>query len=265
MVIIFQEIGSLGGHRELTMRHDEDQGPWAFQQTQWSLVGLAAQPTSAQQREALGVLLMRYVPALRAHLRLDKRLPADRADDLVQGFISHKILEQRILRRTERSRGKFRRFLLRTLDNFVIDELRAGQVVGREAGLGGTDDGAVRRDAIDDAPDAAKAFEVAWGRAVLSEAATRMKQECEQSNRADIWSIFTGRVLGPILDNTEAVPYDELARQFGLASTEQASNVLMTAKRTFARKVREVVGEYAPADEVDGEVEELRAALASGK
>ena len=55
--------------------------PERFPMTQWSLVAQAGQE---DRREALGRLLEQYLPALRAHLVYGKRLPPDRADDLLQ-------------------------------------------------------------------------------------------------------------------------------------------------------------------------------------
>src|SRR6476469_6253609 len=95
-----------------------------FPQTQWTLLGRAGEATSDGQREALAALLLRYLPALRTHLLLERRLAPERADDLLQTFVSRKVLEQRLIRRVDRGRGTFRTFLLRSLNNFVNDELR---------------------------------------------------------------------------------------------------------------------------------------------
>src|SRR5882762_2956273 len=68
-----------------------------FPSTQWSLVGRAGHITGTRRREALGTLLRRYMPALRAHLVLAKRISPDHADDLVQGFVTDKMIEQNLL------------------------------------------------------------------------------------------------------------------------------------------------------------------------
>src|SRR3954471_12003993 len=88
-----------------------------FPQTQWTLLGRAGEVTSDGQRTALGDLLQRYMPALRTHLLLERRLPPQRADDLLQAFVSRKVLEQRLIRKADRGRGTFRSFLLRSLNN----------------------------------------------------------------------------------------------------------------------------------------------------
>src|SRR5687768_2580796 len=90
-----------------------------FPSTHWSLVGSAAQINREKRREALGTLLHRYMPALRAHLVLARRLPADYADDLLQGFVADKVIEQNLLGNADRTKGRFRSFLLAAVKHYV--------------------------------------------------------------------------------------------------------------------------------------------------
>ena len=73
----------------------ESLGP--FPVTQWSLVDRARRKDGSGFHEALTVLLRRYLPALRAHLVIEKRMPLQRAEDLLQGFVTDKIIEQKQL------------------------------------------------------------------------------------------------------------------------------------------------------------------------
>ena len=59
---------------------------------------MVGQTSSDGQREALGVLLRRYLPALRTFLILDRRLTPERAEDLLQGFVTSKVLESLLKR-----------------------------------------------------------------------------------------------------------------------------------------------------------------------
>ncbi|HEV2687165.1 MAG TPA: hypothetical protein VGV35_01385, partial [Bryobacteraceae bacterium] len=68
-----------------------------FPTTQWSGVERAGHPNTLG-RLALGELLARYLAPLRAHLVLHKRLPPEVADDLLQSFISDRVLEQELVR-----------------------------------------------------------------------------------------------------------------------------------------------------------------------
>ena len=93
-----------------------------------------------------------------------------------------------------------------------------------------------------------------------------MRDECEKSGRADVWGVFQSRLLAPILEGVEPIPYEDLVRQWGLQSPSHASNLLITAKRMFARAIRVVVGEYvAGGDDSESEIRELMEILARGR
>jgi RNA polymerase sigma-70 factor (ECF subfamily) len=240
-----------------------------FPVTPWTLVARAGEDSSAAARDALTQLLKRYVPALRAHLVLHRRIARDRADDLLQGFVSQKVLEQRLLSRSDPARGRFRSFILKAMDHYVIDELRKQRV--REAMLaptGAADDEPTIDDladpgSVDEEPS--QAFDVAWAREVIAAGVRQMREQCEQSGRDDLWGVFEARVLRPALEGTEPMPYERLIARFGFRSPAQASNALMTAKRMFARVLRGVIAEYADEpDEIEQEMNDIRAILAGG-
>jgi hypothetical protein len=73
-----------------------------------------------------------------------------------------------------------------------------------------------------------------------------------------VWAVFEGRVLEPTLLGMAQRSYAELVSRWGFASPAQASNVLMTATRMFARIIRFVIGRYAKTqDEIEAEVRDL--------
>lgn len=137
-----------------------------------------------------------YFPALRAHLVRGKRVPADRADDLLQGFVCDKVLERDLLSHVQEGRGKFRTFLLCALDRYLVDQFRSDQALRRAPHRAGS--GQRENDAGMVASDLAgpsSAFDAAWARAVVAEAVFRMKGECDRSGRSDVWGLFDCRLL----------------------------------------------------------------------
>ena len=240
-------------------------GGGRFPTTHWSLVARAGQDAAETKRQALGELLARYLLALRAHLVYGKRLSPEDADDLLQEFVAAKILEKELIGRADAELGKFRTFLLTALDRFLIDcfrEENARKRSPREGRLRGLGDGAEQLQA-DQTSDA---FDLAWARNVIDQTVRVMRAECESSGRADVWGVFECRLLGPMLHGAEPIAYEDLVRRFGLQSPSQASNLLMTAKRTFARVLRAVVGEYARgSEEIEAEIRELMEVLARAR
>jgi DNA-directed RNA polymerase specialized sigma24 family protein len=242
-------------------------GAWrgsSFPSTHWSSVSDAAGEASDGERQALNRLLVRYLPALKSHLVSCMKIAPDAAEDILQGFMSDKVLEQNLLAKADRERGKFRTFLLHALRNYAISAIRRGRAQKR------TPDRAFSLDA-DEAwepasaeRDASAAFDAAWAREVLVDAMAKMKSECTEAGREDIWRVFEARVLAPALGDTPPMPYEELVTRFQFQSPVQASNVLVTAKRTFLRALRSVVKEYIQdAGLVDAEIGELKEILSS--
>jgi DNA-directed RNA polymerase specialized sigma24 family protein len=243
------------------MSSGDPAGLGPFPTTHWSLVARAGHDGGDARREALEQLLRRYLPALRAHLVYGRHLPWDEADDLLQEFVARRILARDLLDRADQQLGKFRTYLLTAVDRFFIDQLRRQGARKRSLGREPPRELGDEAESLA-APPSADVFDVAWARGVLSQVIERMRAECQSSGRAEAWGVFEGRVLDPLLHGTEPADYEQLVAQFGLASADQAANVLVTAKRIFARLLREVVGEYALGDEaIAAEIRDLHEVL----
>ncbi len=236
----------------------------AFPTTHWSLVGQAGREDPLARQAALAALLTRYTPALRAYLVRKKGLTHDRAEDLVQSFLADKVLEKDLIASADRSRGKFRTFLLTALERYIISVHRYETAKKRSGGELADLAACAEPAGGEQGPD--DVFDIAWARQVLSQALDRMRIECEERKRPDIWGVFEGRVLSQTLGQGSPLDYDTMVEQFGLASPAQASNVLITAKRMYARHLREVVGEYAAGEQaIEEEIQDLHKILARSR
>jgi len=236
--------------------------PERFPSTAWSLVARAGAEGECQ-REALGQLLARYLPALSAHLVYRRGLRPEEADDMVQEFITGKIVERDLIARADQELGKFRTFLLTALDRFVSNQVRNQRAKKRSPGEGMLVSMGDRDDAVSAEAGPSDVFDVAWARGVITQALDEVRRECGASDRSDIWGVFECRVVGPTLEGAAPPSYRELVKRFGFRSPTQASNALTTAKRMYARALRNVVAEYAgEGHEIESELEELRKVLA---
>lgn len=228
----------------------------SFPPTRWSLVERAAQSDPDARRAALDALLRLYLPALRAHLRIAKRFSAPDADDLLQGFMADKVVEKGILGGADVARGRFRSYLLVALDRYVLSQARRDRAAKRGLGLAdGERAGAGERVAA--AGEPSDAFEAAWARELVAEAKRRMKMNCQNAGRRDVWEVFA-RHIGPPVGDANG---DEPAGR--PVDRKQQANLLVTAKRAFRRAVRSVIADYVDSDEqVDEEIRDLKRALA---
>lgn len=91
-----------------------------FATTQWSLVLAAGRPGSEGAEEALARLCALYWYPVFAFVRRQGR-SADEAQDLTQGFFT-RIIEKGDLGDADRSRGRFRSFLLTACQHFLLNE-----------------------------------------------------------------------------------------------------------------------------------------------
>jgi RNA polymerase sigma-70 factor (ECF subfamily) len=212
------------------------------------------------RRDALSRLLTRYLAPLRLHLTRARRLPPDRADDLLQSFIADKLLESQLLTHAQQSRGRFRTFLLTSLNNFLVSQHRRDTTQKRGSGAVTSFDASPDTPSTTPAPDAA--FDAAWARELLHTVLGRMETSC--ADRPDLWLVFQSRVLPEMLDEP-LIPYEQLIATLNLPTPAHAANLLTTAKRLYARLLRETVGEYEPSlTSVEEELADLRAALSKG-
>ena len=91
-----------------------------FPPTLWSVVLLAGQGSSPQSQEALATLCHAYWFPLYAYLRRQGQSPPD-AQDLTQGFFA-RVLARDDLAQVHPQKGKFRSFLLASLQHYLADE-----------------------------------------------------------------------------------------------------------------------------------------------
>jgi len=109
--------------------------PRSIPNTDWTLVAQAgAAPASAPQKQALQSLLLQYLPALSAHVISKWRVPAERAEELLQAFLAAKVLKGNLIGQARREKGRFRGFIRKTLDDFVISQIRHAAAKKRSPG-----------------------------------------------------------------------------------------------------------------------------------
>src|SRR5262249_21054544 len=159
--------------------------------------------------EALTVLLQRYRPALYFYLRI-KHVDVDARHELLQGFITEKLLDPGFLQRANPDRGRFRTFILTSLDNYVTDLYRKA-AVRRTVPLNEAD--VHQRRGVPEGR-----VETAWARELVRNVLQQMKTYCDEHDRADLWLVFEGRVLRQAFGTDEPLSYEVLATEIGVDS-----------------------------------------------
>ena len=181
-----------------------------FPTTRWTLVVAAGGPCRKEAQSALVSLCENYWYPLYAYLRR-RGYPADQAQDLTQEFFT-RVLEGRYLDRADPEKGRFRSFLLTSLNFFVADEedrQRArkrggGQVVSFEFSSG--EDRYQREPAHDETPE--RILERRWALSVLDRVVEKLRLEFVQHGRPAHFERLKVFLLG-----RSDAPYAALARE----------------------------------------------------
>jgi RNA polymerase sigma-70 factor (ECF subfamily) len=215
-------------------------------------------------REALDAIIRRYLGPMRAYLVLSQRIEPGLAEELLQEFLASRVVEQSLVARADRERGRFRSLLLTSLNRFLIDSARRRQAMKRGGGQVQSLDTLVDAGLIGRTDDPARRFETELARQIIRDTLTRVESWCVSSGQTTAWELFRLQVIEPTLEGSERISYSELVVRLGIESPVQAASLLQTAKRIFKRHLRTVLGEYGFTAEDDADLGELVMMLRPG-
>jgi RNA polymerase sigma-70 factor (ECF subfamily) len=183
------------------------------------------------------------------------------AEDYTQSFFTQ-LLEKESLKHADRARGKFRTFLLASLQNFLSDEwdrVRALKRGGNKRPLSFEITDAETRYASETSADlsAEKQFEKSWVLTVLDTAFGQLQTEYRDSGRPQLFDYLKEHLTG----DDGCVPYRKVAAKLGMteAGVKAAAYRLRQRYRNLVR--REIAKTVCLPDQVDEEIGELFAAL----
>lgn len=230
-----------------------------FLATQWRLVAAASAEDTAEARTALEGLYRVYCYPVYAFIRRHGYGRQD-AQDLTQEFFVH-LLEKGTLGRADPQRGRFRTFLLGTLDHFLAHATERARAQKRGGGCRFVyldDDAAETRYqlAAPEGMTAEKLFEARWAAALIEVTSQRLRGELESEGKGQLFKVLQGFLLG-----AEDASYQQMADTLGLSlgALKTAIHRLRGRYRTLLRE--EVARTVATPGEVDEELRCLREAL----
>jgi len=231
-----------------------------FATTHWSVVVAAGDPRSPRATEALETLCRTYWYPLYAYVRRRGYRPQD-AEDLTQEFFA-RLLRANYPGQADPVRGKFRSFLLLTLNHFLSDA--RARAAARKRGGGWTsvplDDPALeeryRLELADDlSPD--KLFERRWARTILDQARFRLRAEFVAAGKANQYEALKAFEPG----EPKPGSYADAAVRLGL-SESAVKSMIHRLRQRHRELVREVVAQTVPtAAEVEEELHYLIAVI----
>lgn len=231
-----------------------------FVTTHWSVV-LAAAGDSARAEGALASLCQTYWYPLYVYVRRRGYSPHD-AQDLTQEFFA-RLLERQSLGRADPSRGRFRSFMLSSLNHFLSKEWEKAQTQKRGGGrqVVSLDFAAGERrydlELADHAtPD--KAFDKQWALALLDQVLERLDHEYQEDGKGDLFAALKRSLAG----TRESQPYAELATQLGVNESTVKVAVHRLRKRYRELLNLEIANTVNSPGEAEAELRQLLQALA---
>jgi RNA polymerase sigma factor (sigma-70 family) len=237
-------------------------GAGQFRTTQWDVVLLSAQDTAPGSEAALAELCRQYWYPLYGFARRLGHNPED-AQDLVQGFFLH-LLEHRALQKVSPIKGRFRCFLLASLQNYVSNEASRSRCEKRGGRakfvpLNMADPEAFCDAVVLDALPAGTVFDAQWAITVLDQAMARISQVYAADGRTHLLENLK-QFLDP-LSGQELPPYEQVAKETGV-SVKRIGVLIHRLRKQYTELLREEVARTVsdPSD-VDDEIHALCDAL----
>ena len=227
-----------------------------FATTRWSVVVAAGTGSAGESQQALASLCEDYWYPLYAYIRRRGHQMAE-AQDLTQGFLLH-LLEKGTLQAADQSRGRFRSFLLSSLNHYIANQWRQDQAQKRGGGCTiislDLEEGE-RRYHLEPADTVTpeKIFERRWAITLLDKAVAALRDDYAKSDKLRVFDVLKVYLGG----QDSSVPYRQIAVE--LQTTEGAVKVAVHRMRQRCREClrREIAQTVATAEEIDEELKHL--------
>jgi len=233
-----------------------------FHTTRWTLVLTSAQSQVEGGKAALAELCRLYWYPLYAFARRRGHSPHD-AQDLTQGFFMY-LLEHRGLSRVDRSKGKFRSFLLASFQNYLANELQRARSLkrgGKNQFISLNWEEGETRYGLEPADflTAEKIYEARWAMTLLHHVLVKLREQYIAQGKGAVFDELQAFVrLG---DETGVASYNEVAKRMSIG-VPAVKTLIHRLRKQYTQVLREEVGRTVsdPAD-IDAEIHSLCDAL----
>jgi len=214
--------------------------------------------TSCQEKEQLIIndLISRYWKPVYCYLRR-KGQDNESAKDLTQGFFQEIVLGRDLIQRADKSKGKFRTFLLTALDRYAINvyEKETAQKRKPKGQLFQLDD--IDMETVPETTPE-ESFHYAWLSELLEQVLSEVEQEYISTGKETHWKVFSARLLEPITNNSKPPSLPDICKEYDIKTETIASNMIGTVKRRLRNTLERCLKRFVTSDsDIQEEIEEL--------
>jgi RNA polymerase sigma factor (sigma-70 family) len=242
--------------------------PRQFATTRWSLI-LSATDSEGEEKkshEALDELCRVYWRPIFSFV-YQRNHSIEDAQDLTQDFFLT-ILERNWLEHADPHRGRFRSFLLKSVQNFLINAAEKSHTRKRGGDVkfiswDGWMSDALSRSAISTQalnsllPE--QLFDLHWATTVVEQALRRLREECEGKDRLRLFYTLSPHLT----DERDEVSYFDLGATLGISETAIRKQLYAMRQRYRSLLRDEVARTVASPADLENEIRYLCAALAA--
>lgn len=209
-------------------------------------------------RDALGKLCTTYWYPLYAFVRREGKSAHD-AQDLTQEFFA-RLLEKNWLGAVDRSRGRFRSWLLASMKHFLANEWDKSHAQKRGSGqalipLDPADAESRYAHEPADHATADKLYDRRWAYAVLDAVLARLREEFSAAGKCELFDALKPALTG------EKSPYADIAARLGMSEGAVKVSVHRLRERYRDLIRAEIAETVATPDEIEAELRHLLEAL----
>jgi DNA-directed RNA polymerase specialized sigma24 family protein len=241
-------------------RESEKPAPRIFATTHWSMVMSAGEDDSTPARRALETLCRGYWYPIYVYVRRKGHGPED-AKDLTQEFFSQLIAKDQ-LRLADREKGKFRNFLLATLDYFLAREWsrahrqkRGGQFKFTSLDQQSPEERYRLEPRENDTPE--KIFLRQWALTVLKQTMNALEGECGANGKGHLFREVRNLLSG----ERDGEAYVEISQRLGMTAGAARVAVHRLRKRYGELLRSEIAQTVSGPEEIDDEMRYLLTVL----
>jgi RNA polymerase sigma-70 factor (ECF subfamily) len=231
-----------------------------FHTTSWTVILAASAEATADSAEALASLCRTYWQPVYAFIRRYGHT-REQAEDLTQGFFA-RLLEKNYRLDADRTRGRFRSFLLTAVKHFLANEWDRSRALKRGGGqvllsIDLIDAERWYEPAATHAATPERLFERRWALTLLEHVMRKLRADFDAVGKADHFdrlAVFLNRESG-------GNRYEAVAGQLGISSGALRMAVHRLRRRYRELLRMEIARTVSSADQADDEIRFLMTAL----
>jgi RNA polymerase sigma factor (sigma-70 family) len=233
----------------------------SFCTTHWSVVLKAGNPQAPDALACLTHLCQTYWYPLYGCVRRHGYSPAD-AQDLTQAFFA-KLLDKDQIGLADPSRGRFRTFLLRSLENFLRTQHRDRQAQKRGGGQQMVSlDASLAEERYAEEPSGtatpAEVFERDWAATLIEQVLDQLRREFASSGRLELFDALEPHLWG----DEVSTPHAQIAESVGMTVVAVRVTLHRLRQRLHDLLRQTIASTLENPAEIDDELRHLQQVLA---